>query len=61
MISADLTKMEEDEPLSMCSVEIDGNGDYFIRGRNKDKCKELLNDISFKEEKWAEIKQNLLQ
>ena len=46
---SNLTKMDE-EPLSLCSVEIDGNGDYFIRGKNKDKCKELLHDISFKED-----------
>ena len=39
----------EDEPLNMCSIEINGEGDYYIRGKNKDKCKELLHDISFKE------------
>lgn len=42
--------MNDEEPLSMCSIEIDGDGDYHIKGRNKDKCKELLNDISFKED-----------
>jgi hypothetical protein len=39
----------EDED-NMCSINIDGEGDYTIRGRNKDKCKQLLNDITFEKQ-----------
>lgn len=43
--------MEDEEINNMCSINIDDKGDYYIKGRNKDKCKELLNDISFEEAK----------
>ena len=41
--------MDDEEPLNLCSINVDGNGDYFIKGRDKTKCKDLLKDISFNE------------
>lgn len=39
----------EDEDSSMCNIDIDTNGDIKIRGKYKDKCKDLLKDIEFEE------------
>lgn len=36
--------------LNMCSIDIDEKGDYFVRGKDKSKCKELLQDITFNED-----------